>query len=693
MALLTSAAGPAHMREPVAAGAPRPTPALFSRTARRRRRRMGGRGELCVALRAGSWLMCGAPAGAPATPLSLVRPPAPPADPRDSSEGPGRPCGAYMRPGDADGGGERVGRRTGVGEWLFGAAHGRLRAARHDRCHPGRRAPPLLAAVPAQPPKTLGPAPTAKSADRRRALQTTSATGAVGAAAAGRGASSAPRPQRRLGRGQGWQLNPTCRSVARDPATVLLQPAAGRWQSPSARLPRGVATGDRLHEPVSFKLAFQHPRSEGGWGGGGRLGLLSLRPAPTLLLGSPQPCRHGAARMSPKICLGAQRRQGAEILDPIWPGHRPTLAEHGSALHSRNAMILDQGSPSALPLIVRWTSSSAADATSRPARAQLGRRSVQSDPRCARTSAGDDRPPTEPGRASAPHQTRAASGQQDAQPAVHPSMESVRPSCRSARRRARRASRKHAPPAMRTVRPPRPGGAPSSGPDLGAGGAGRLRAANRRAVPEKSGGGAPGGGWKAGRATPRGGVAHGARATGAHLRHRLRPVLIGASSGAACGWLGWHAWTRTSGREAAAAPATAAAAAAAAAACPSQRSPRSSSSWAGPGPARARSAPRSWRCEGAAAAAAPSCNRRPRAQREPRRGARWCAPVRVQEFGFVHLSAGDLLRAEIKSGSADGEMIAEMIRNGAIVPSSVTVNLLKKAMLVSPRAPVGGGTA
>lgn len=52
----------------------------------------------------------------------------------------------------------------------------------------------------------------------------------------------------------------------------------------------------------------------------------------------------------------------------------------------------------------------------------------------------------------------------------------------------------------------------------------------------------------------------------------------------------------------------------------------------------------------------------------------------VEEFGVVHLSAGDLLRAHMKSGTPDGQMVAEMIANGQIVPSSVTVGLLEAAM-------------
>nr|XP_043624224.1 UMP-CMP kinase 3-like isoform X2 [Erigeron canadensis] len=56
-----------------------------------------------------------------------------------------------------------------------------------------------------------------------------------------------------------------------------------------------------------------------------------------------------------------------------------------------------------------------------------------------------------------------------------------------------------------------------------------------------------------------------------------------------------------------------------------------------------------------------------------------CANI-VEHFGYTHLSAGDLLRAEIKSGSENGTMIQNMIKEGKIVPSEVTVNLLLKAI-------------
>ncbi|KAG6496791.1 hypothetical protein ZIOFF_044663 [Zingiber officinale] len=59
-----------------------------------------------------------------------------------------------------------------------------------------------------------------------------------------------------------------------------------------------------------------------------------------------------------------------------------------------------------------------------------------------------------------------------------------------------------------------------------------------------------------------------------------------------------------------------------------------------------------------------------------------CSKI-VENFGFTHLSAGDLLRAEIKSGSENGTMISNMIKEGKIVPSEVTVELLRKAILES----------
>lgn len=53
----------------------------------------------------------------------------------------------------------------------------------------------------------------------------------------------------------------------------------------------------------------------------------------------------------------------------------------------------------------------------------------------------------------------------------------------------------------------------------------------------------------------------------------------------------------------------------------------------------------------------------------------------VSNFGFKHLSAGDLLREERnKPGSEYGELIEHHITNGTIVPVAITCKLIEKAM-------------
>uniref|UniRef100_K3XB08 UMP-CMP kinase n=1 Tax=Globisporangium ultimum (strain ATCC 200006 / CBS 805.95 / DAOM BR144) TaxID=431595 RepID=K3XB08_GLOUD len=57
----------------------------------------------------------------------------------------------------------------------------------------------------------------------------------------------------------------------------------------------------------------------------------------------------------------------------------------------------------------------------------------------------------------------------------------------------------------------------------------------------------------------------------------------------------------------------------------------------------------------------------------------------VEKYGFVHLSAGDLLREERQSGSVNGELIDRMIKEGQIVPVKITLTLLQQAMTKSGR--------
>ena len=52
----------------------------------------------------------------------------------------------------------------------------------------------------------------------------------------------------------------------------------------------------------------------------------------------------------------------------------------------------------------------------------------------------------------------------------------------------------------------------------------------------------------------------------------------------------------------------------------------------------------------------------------------------VDEFGLTHLSVGELLREARTSGSSDGKLIDEYIKEGKIVPVALSLGLLRKAM-------------
>ncbi|KAJ3037547.1 bifunctional uridylate/adenylate kinase [Rhizophlyctis rosea] len=63
-----------------------------------------------------------------------------------------------------------------------------------------------------------------------------------------------------------------------------------------------------------------------------------------------------------------------------------------------------------------------------------------------------------------------------------------------------------------------------------------------------------------------------------------------------------------------------------------------------------------------------------------------CANL-VRDYGFAHLSAGDLLRAEQnRAGSQFGELISTYIKEGRIVPQEITIALLHKAMKESDKS-------
>ncbi|XP_038574338.1 UMP-CMP kinase isoform X2 [Micropterus salmoides] len=57
-----------------------------------------------------------------------------------------------------------------------------------------------------------------------------------------------------------------------------------------------------------------------------------------------------------------------------------------------------------------------------------------------------------------------------------------------------------------------------------------------------------------------------------------------------------------------------------------------------------------------------------------------CSKI-VESYSYTHLSAGDLLREErAREGSEFGQLIANYIKEGKIVPVEITINLLRKAM-------------
>ena len=56
-----------------------------------------------------------------------------------------------------------------------------------------------------------------------------------------------------------------------------------------------------------------------------------------------------------------------------------------------------------------------------------------------------------------------------------------------------------------------------------------------------------------------------------------------------------------------------------------------------------------------------------------------CAKL-AEAYLFLHVSTGDLLRAEVAAGGRGAEEINGYMKEGKIVPSEVTVRLLKRAI-------------
>ncbi|VVB04252.1 unnamed protein product [Arabis nemorensis] len=52
----------------------------------------------------------------------------------------------------------------------------------------------------------------------------------------------------------------------------------------------------------------------------------------------------------------------------------------------------------------------------------------------------------------------------------------------------------------------------------------------------------------------------------------------------------------------------------------------------------------------------------------------------TQKYGLVHISAGDLLRAEIDLGSENGRLAKEYMERGELVPDEILVKMVKEAL-------------
>ena len=59
-----------------------------------------------------------------------------------------------------------------------------------------------------------------------------------------------------------------------------------------------------------------------------------------------------------------------------------------------------------------------------------------------------------------------------------------------------------------------------------------------------------------------------------------------------------------------------------------------------------------------------------------------CAKI-VKEFGFKHISAGDLLRQEVAKETDQGKEIQQIMTQGKLVPAEVIVKLLKQTLLTN----------
>jgi adenylate kinase len=58
----------------------------------------------------------------------------------------------------------------------------------------------------------------------------------------------------------------------------------------------------------------------------------------------------------------------------------------------------------------------------------------------------------------------------------------------------------------------------------------------------------------------------------------------------------------------------------------------------------------------------------------------------IQQYGFVHISTGDLFRWHTKNDTALGKRVKEIMNSGALVPDEITISMLKEELDKNPKA-------
>uniref|UniRef100_A0A8C2VGN7 Adenylate kinase 1 n=2 Tax=Chinchilla lanigera TaxID=34839 RepID=A0A8C2VGN7_CHILA len=61
----------------------------------------------------------------------------------------------------------------------------------------------------------------------------------------------------------------------------------------------------------------------------------------------------------------------------------------------------------------------------------------------------------------------------------------------------------------------------------------------------------------------------------------------------------------------------------------------------------------------------------------------------VHKYGYTHLSTGDLLRAEVSSGSGRGKRLSEIMEKGQLVPLETVLDMLRDAMVAKVESSKG----